>query len=179
MRMRTLIPLLVPALLASGCRASRAPEAEPVVPELKLHNVRFRVYRADTLRAFGVAESAGLRRDSSEVHAQRLDATLPRSAIPLRIRAPEGDGSLLSRVFEVSGGIVASRGDDLARTARARYEPVGAHGDGIVRGQDPVVVEGPAYRLEGAGFTLDPAVGTIVMKGGAHLVAGGAGKPAP
>lgn len=177
MRTRPIILLLASALAAAGCRASKVSEAQPVVPELKLDGVRFRVYRGDTLRAFGVAESAGLRRDSSEVHAQRLDATLPRSTVPLRITAPDGDGSLLSRVFEVSGGIVASRGDDVARTDRARYEPLGA--DGVVRGRDPVVVEGPAYRLEGAGFTLDPAAGTIVMSGGATLVAGAAGYRTP
>jgi lipopolysaccharide export system protein LptC len=169
--------LSLAALAASGCRAPKTSEAQAVVPELKLEGVRFRVYRGEALRAFGLSDSAALRRDSSEVRAEQLDATLPRGAEPLRITAPVGEGSLLSRVFDVSGGIVAARGDDVARTASARYEPVGA--DGVVRGADPVAVEGPGYRLEGRGFTLDPAAGTIVMGGGARLVAGLGGGLAP
>jgi lipopolysaccharide export system protein LptC len=176
---RVAILLLAVASLAAapGCRAPKPSEAQAVVPELKLDGVRFRVYRGETLRAFGLSDSATLRRDSSEVHAEQLDATLPRGVEPLRITAPAGDGSLLSRVFEVAGGIVAARGDAVARTASARYEPDG--GDGIVRGHEPVAVQGPGYRLEGRGFTLDPSGGTIVMKGGARLLAGLAGAAAP
>lgn len=170
MNRMALLPLLLAALVAPGCRARTAPEAQAVAPELKLDGVRFRVYRGEGLRAFGLSDTATLRRDSSDVRAEQLDATLPRSPEPLRITAPVGEGSLLSRVFEVSGGIVAARGDDVARTASARYEPTGR--DGLVRGGDPVTVEGPGYRLEGRGFTLDPAAGTIVMGGRARLVAG-------
>jgi lipopolysaccharide export system protein LptC len=176
-RMASLVLAVVTLATGLGCRAQRVSEAQAVIPELKLDGVRFRVYRGDTLRAFGLSDSATLRRDSSEVRAEQLDATLPRGAEPLRITAPAGEGSLLSRVFEVSGGIVAARGDDVARTAGARYEP--GPGDGIVRGHDPVVVEGTGYRLEGRGFTLDPAAGSIVMTGGARLVAGLGGAAAP
>jgi lipopolysaccharide export system protein LptC len=158
------------AVGAVGCRSPKGSEARTVVPELKLEGVRFRVYREDTLRAFGVAEIATLRRDSSIVHAEQLEAIVPRGTAPLRLTAPAGEGSLVSRVFEVSGGILATRGDDAARTERARYEP-GEDG-GIVRGQDPVVLEGPGYRMEGPGFVLDPSAGTIVMSGGARLIAG-------
>jgi lipopolysaccharide export system protein LptC len=177
MNRMALLLLPLAALASAGCQAPKAPEAQAVAPELKLYGVRFRVYRGDDLRAFGLSDTATLRRDSSEVRAEQLDATLPRGAEPLRLTAPVGEGSLLSRVFDVSGGIVAARGDDVARTASARYEPVGP--DGVVRGQEPVAVEGPGYRLEGRGFTLDPAAGTIVMGGGARLVTGLRGVVAP
>jgi lipopolysaccharide export system protein LptC len=170
---------LLPAL---GCRAAKVSEAQPVVPELKLEGVRYRVYRGEELRTFGEAEAASLRRDSSELTARRLEATLPRGGAPLRISAPVGQGSLASRMFEVSGGVVATRSDDVARTERARYEPpgvelsapTGAIGrqDGMVTGADPVALQGPGYRLVGTGFTLDPAAGTIVVGGGARLLAG-------
>ncbi len=67
---------------------------------------------------------------------------------------------------------MVSRGEDSARTERARYEPEPDGGDGLVRGEDPVVVAGRGYRLTGTGFTLDPDEGSIVVRGGARLVAG-------
>jgi lipopolysaccharide export system protein LptC len=160
-------------LAASGCRAPSVSETQALPPELKLEGVRFRVYRAETLRAFGEADGASLRRDSSEVRAQTLEATLPRQGAPLELSAPSGEGSLLSRAFEVTGGVTAARGEDVGRTETARYEPgEPGQGDGVVRGDDPVTVEGPGYRLEGTGFTLDPSARTIVVRGGAKLVAG-------
>lgn len=154
-----------------GCRATKpAQEAEGVVPELKLQGVRFRVYRGAGLRAHGQAESAALRRDSSELRVRDVDAILPREPAPVRISAPAGEGSLATREFEAWGGVTVARGDDMVRTERARYEP--GPGDGLVYGDDPVVVEGAGYRLDGKGFTLDPAAGTVVVRGGARLVAG-------
>jgi lipopolysaccharide export system protein LptC len=164
------IATVLSALTLAGCQASKVAESRPVVPELTLDDVRFRIYRGETMRAFGEAQSASLRRDSSEVKAEQLEATLPHRGEPLHLSAPRGEGSLLSRVFTVAGGVVASRGDDVARTASARYEP--AEPGGVVRGDAPVVLEGDGYRLEGAGFTLHPDPGTMVVHGGAKLVAG-------
>ncbi len=141
-----------------------------MVPELKLEGVRFRVYRGGELRAFGSADRASLRRDSTEVSAQVLEAVLPRSTPPVRIAAPRGEGVLSARTFSASGGVTATRGDDRASTERARYVP-GPDGGRVV-GEDPVVVEGRSYRLEGTGFTLTPADGEIAVGGGARLVAG-------
>jgi lipopolysaccharide export system protein LptC len=160
----------VSILAAPGCRAAKPGETKGVVPELKLEGVRFRVYRGDALRAHGDAETASLRRDSSDVRASQVFALLPRDGEPVRITAATGEGSLATRVFEASGGMTVARGDDIARTERARYEP--QPGEGLVRGDLPVVVEGRGYRLEGTGFTLDPASGTVVVRGGARLVAG-------
>ena len=160
-------------LAAAGCGGSARRDAQAVAPELKLDGVHFRIYRGDDLRAFGDAETASLRRDSSELRAQQLDATLPRGETPVRLTAPAGEGSLATRRFQATGGVVVSRGEDSARTERARYEPSpdGA-GDGVVRGDDPVVVSGRDYKLTGTGFTLDPTLGNIVVRGGARLVAG-------
>lgn len=194
MMTRAYLLVALSALAASGCRAAKVSEAQAVVPELKLERVRFRVYRGDALHAFGAAETTSLRRDSSDVRAEQLDATLPREGEAVRIAAPVGQGSLLSRVFEASGGVVASRGDDVGRTLRARFEPPAPDrsgeamlgvdkpggGSGLVRGDDPVVVQGRGYRLDGAGFTLDPASKTITLRGGARLLAGlGAAGEAP
>jgi lipopolysaccharide export system protein LptC len=170
MRMTAYMLVALSVLAATGCRAAKVSEGQPVVPELKLDGVRFRVYRGESLSVFGDAETTSLRRDSSELRARQLDATLPRQGGPVLVTAPEGHGSLLSRVFDVWGGVLASRGDDVARTERARYEPHDR--DGIVRGDDPVVVEGRGYRLDGVGFTLDPGAGEIEVHGGAKLVTG-------
>jgi hypothetical protein len=143
-----------------------------VVPELKLDGVAFRLYREDTLRAVGDAAAVTFRRDTTELHARDLVATLHgEGPVPVHVTAPAGEGLLSARTFAASGGVEATRGEDVARTARARYEPVD-RGDGVVRGDDPVVVSGRGYRLEGAGFTLDPAAGTIVLGGHPRLVAG-------
>jgi lipopolysaccharide export system protein LptC len=183
MRMRPYIALLA-TIAAVGCGPSAGGESQAVVPELKLDDVRFRIYRGDALKTFGEAEGASLRRDSSDVRAEQLEATIPHRGQPVHVSAPRGEGSLLSRVFTVSGGVVATRGGDVARTPAARYEPAsppqaplstpwrGGGAEGLVRGDGPVVLEGDAYRLEGAGFTLDPAAGTIVVGGGAKLLAG-------
>lgn len=164
------------ALAASGC-GSAAPQNEATVPpELKLSGITFRIYRGDSLRAFGTAETASLRRDSSELRANDLEAVLPRSPTPVHITAPAGEGTLGTRVFEASGGVVVSRGDDTARTERARFVPGQGGRDDLVLGDDPVTVNGRGYQLTGKGFSLDPAAGTIVVGGGARLLAG---LPAP
>ena len=160
------------ALAAAGCGRATHRDTPPVPPELKLEGIAFRIYRAGTLTAFGVAETASLRRDSSELRAQNVEATLPRGAIPVHLTAPAGEGSLATNVFRATGGVVVTRGTDSARTERARYEPDAGSEDGLVRGDDPVVVTGTGYRLTGTGFVLDPAEGQIVVGGGARLVTG-------
>jgi lipopolysaccharide export system protein LptC len=170
--MRKTVPILffaIAALTASSCgRPAQAPGALP--PELRLDGVAFRFYQADALSAFGTAETASLRRDSEILKARTVLATLPRGGEPVRISAPTGEGSLKDRSFEATGGLVVSRGSDVAHTERARFEPEGRAG--LVRGDDPVVVSGRGYRLTGAGFTLDPEEGTIVVRGGARLLTG-------
>jgi lipopolysaccharide export system protein LptC len=142
-----------------------------VLPEIKLEGVRFRVFRREALRASGEAATISLRRDSTDVSARDLVAVLPQEGTPpVRIVASQGQGVLADRTFEATGGVTLSRGDDAARTSSARYEP--GPGGGLVRGDEPVVVEGRGYRLEGPRFTLDPATSEIAIEGGASLAAG-------
>ncbi len=177
MRMR--IPLLAAFLslgaLAAGCGSAVPRDQAPVPPELKLDGVQFRIYRGDALRAYGDADTASLRRDSTELRATGLDAVLPRSPTPVHFSAPAGEGTLASREFAVSGGVVVSRGADTARTDRARFVPGQGGRHDLVAGDDPVTVSGRGYTLTGRGFTLDPTLGTIAVRGGARLLAGLAG----
>jgi lipopolysaccharide export system protein LptC len=160
------------ALAATGCGSVIPGAQPPVPPELKLDGIRFRIYRGDSLRAYGTADAASLRRDSSELRASGLEAVLPRDPTPVHITARAGEGTLASRAFEASGGVVVSRGDDAARTERARFQPGQGGKDDLVLGDDPVIVAGRGYQLTGKGFSLDPTAGTIVVGGGARLVAG-------
>jgi lipopolysaccharide export system protein LptC len=168
--------LALAALSFTGCGSAVPGPQAAVPPELRLEGIRFRVYRGDTLRAFGTAVSASLRRDSTELRAKDLEAVLPRSPTPVHVTAPAGEGILATRVFQASGGVVVSRGDDAARTDRARYEPAQGARDERVTGDDPVTVTGRGYNLTGRGFTLDPDAGTIVVGGGARLLAGLGGR---
>ena len=158
-------------LAVPGCGSERSTEAAQVAPELKLEGVRFHVFRGEELRASGEATTATLRRDSTRVTARELVAVLPGEGAPVRISAERGEGMLNTRVFSATGGVVVSSAGDVARTASARYEP-SPDGAGLVRGDEPVVVEGEGYRLDGPRFTLDPQLGKIVIEGGAHLDAG-------
>lgn len=175
MRRGALLCALVASGAPAGCRPAKPLEARQVVPELKLEGVRFRMYREDSLRLSGEAATLSYRRDTGEVAAADLGAVLlggDRS--PVEISAAEGTGRLDDRTFAVQGGVRAVRGRDVARTERASYAP-GGSGAGIVSGDQPVVIEGPGYRLLGTGFTLDPAAGEISIHGAARLDAGLAG----
>jgi len=171
MRTAILFPALIWIASAAACRPSSAPEAREVAPELRLQGVGFRIWRGTDLRASGEAAAVALRRDSTEIWAHDLVVSLPRpEGRPVKVSAPEGEGTLQTRTFSARGGVTVERGGDVTRTERARYEP--GPGGGTVRGDDPVVVEGRGYRLEGAGFTLDPATGDMDIGGPARLLAG-------
>jgi lipopolysaccharide export system protein LptC len=174
-RTAALLALVVSSVAAAGCRPAKPAEGQGLVPELKLDGVHFRVYRDDALAAFGEAAAVSFRRDSTDLAARDVETTLPRGPAPVRIEAPAASGVASARAFEANGGIAVSRGADVARTERARYAPAPGGGSGLVTGDRPVVVEGKGYRLEGAGFTLDPARGEIAVSGGARLVAGARG----
>jgi len=121
------------------------------------------------------------RRDTTAVTASGLGLLLtdPEQG-PIRIVAPSGEGVAAERRFDVSGGILAERGPDRATTASARFEGAGtdegAPSRATIQGGDPVVVEGPGYRLEGKTFRLDPATREISLGKGARLVAGLGGR---
>jgi hypothetical protein len=136
-----------------------------------LEGVAFRAWRGAELRASGTADRATYRKDAGEVVASRAHAVVPRPGVPdLVFSAPELQGDLGTRTWTARGGVVLTRGDATARTPSARW----AESDGMIRGDEPVEVTGPSYRLAGPGFTADPASGTVEIRGGARLVAGGA-----
>jgi lipopolysaccharide export system protein LptC len=171
MRTAFLFSALIWIVSAAACRPSSAPEAREVAPELKLQGVEFRIWRGPDLHASGKASSVALRRDSTEIWARDVAVSLPRpEGTPVQVSAPAGEGTLQARTFSARGGVTVVRGGDVTRTERARYEP--GPGGGTVRGDDPVVVEGRGYRLEGTGFTLDPASGDMDVGGPARLLAG-------
>ena len=97
---------LLTAIAASvlpGCGPAKPVEAGEVVPELKLEDVQFRVWRGADLRVHGQARVATLRRDSTELRATDLVAVQPREDGPVVIRAPRGQGILRTRVFTAEG----------------------------------------------------------------------------
>lgn len=160
-------------LALAGCGGSEPP-ASRTPPEIRLETVQFRAYRDADLSASGVAAQAVYRRGSGEVEATDARVTLPSPGAPsLTVAAPLLVGDLSARTWTGSGGIVLSRGDATARTASARYEAR----DGLVRGDEPVEVTGPGYRLSGPGFTADPATGDVAIRGGVRLVVAGAPRP--
>jgi lipopolysaccharide export system protein LptC len=175
------VAFLAAALSSPGCRGRKPGEAQEVTPELQLTGVRFRVYRGDTLRASGESARVSLRRDSTELLARELAVALPperrSEGDPVVVTAPRGHGIARDRKFSAYGGVTVARGQDVARTESARFDPTPA--GGVVRSETPVVVEGEGYRLSGPGFELDPKQGTIVIHGGAHLDAARAGARRP
>lgn len=87
------------------------------------------------------------------------------------LTAPAADGIVTARTFHATGGLRAVRGEDVAVTESARFDPaLGALG--LIVGADPVELSGRGYRLLGNGFALDPTVGEIVLRGGTRLIAG-------
>ena len=166
------VALLAGAIAVSvlpGCGPAKPVEAGEVVPELKLEQVRFRVWRGADLRVKGEARVATLRRDSTELRATDLVAIQPRDDGPAVIRAPRGQGFLRTRVFTADGGVTVEHGSDVGRTPSARYVP---EGGGQITGEEDLVVEGRGYRLQGTGFELDPATGDLHVHGQPHLAAG-------
>ena len=55
-------------------------------------------------------------------------------------------------------------GKERAETERARYEP-GEAGQGLISGDDPVVVERGSLTLHGVGFNFDPERGELELEG--------------
>jgi hypothetical protein len=133
--------------------------------------VQFRAWRGADLAASGAADRVVYRRESGEVVAQDARVTVPRPGMPdLAVAAPELEGDLAARRWTARGGVVLTRGDATARTPTARWD----ESDGLVRGDEPVEVTGPGYRLAGPAFVADPGSGDVEIRGGVRLTAGGA-----
>jgi hypothetical protein len=134
-----------------------------------MESVQFRAWRGAALAASGAAGRV-YRRNSGEVEGTDVRVIVPRPGMPeMAVAAPRLSGDLGARTWAAGGGVVLTRGDATARTPTARW----AEADGIVRGDEPVLVSGPAYRLSGPAFTADPGTGDVEIRGGVRLVAGG------
>jgi hypothetical protein len=160
--------LVSAALLLIGCAPGATPtEVEEVPPEVRFENLRFEVLRGAAVEASGVLATASMRRDSSDLVARGIAVRFPpvggrEEAV---VTADRGVGNASTRWFQVDGGVRAVQGDEVVETERARYDG----DDRLVRGDAPVTVRGPAYVLEGPGFTLDPEDRTVRMDRGAAL----------
>jgi lipopolysaccharide export system protein LptC len=141
-----------------------------VPPELTFDKLEFRVYRGPELTATGTARRATFRRETSDMTAEALSVQFPARAgqRPARVDAVKATGNLRERRFQGEGGLRAEQGGQVATTSQARY----AASDGLVRGDQPVEVNGGGYRLTGPGFTLDPRDQVIDVGNGAQVVTG-------
>lgn len=150
----------------AGCDVERGKDVEEVPPGIAFEGLSFRSYRGPTLAATGEAARASYRRDTGAVVAEELAIRLPGGPgePDLLLRAPRGRGGLQERRFLVDGGITATRGGDVARTARASYD--GAE----VKGDEPVTIRGADWDLDGPGFTLDATSGAVRMGRGTLVV---------
>jgi hypothetical protein len=141
---------------------------------MRLETLQFRAYRGADLSATGTAAQATYRRSSGEIEATFARVMLPGRGTPdLTVSAPVLVSDLHARTWSARGGVMLERAGATARTASARY----AGADGIVRGDEPVEVVGPGYRLAGPSFASDPATGDVEIRGGVRLVGTGAPRP--
>ncbi len=164
---------LIVALSACSKGAS-APDTEDgpdVPPQLTFQKLEFRIYRGPELAAEGRAAQASFRRDTGEVVAERIVARFPEepSRPATRIEAGHGEGNVRERRFAGSAGVKAVQGSQVSTTAEARWSAA----DGIIRGDEPVVVRRGRLVVRGPGFTINPKDQRLVIDGGAHAVAGG------
>jgi hypothetical protein len=150
--------------LLPACKSSQKSGSTSVAPELKLERVHFRVWRGNLLRAQGDARRVVIRRDTNHATGSDVRARLAARDEPVVVTAPTVEGDLSSQVYTGTGGVVVTHAGERATTERARYEP-GPSGQGLVTGQDPVVVERGNLRLDGIGFTFDPQSGDLQLGG--------------
>nr|WP_255651762.1 hypothetical protein [Corallococcus sp. AS-1-12] len=175
-------------LLATGCSPRRpAPGAanEPR-PDVVLEGAHLRSYEGDTLQVSGTASRVLYRRAGGEVQATEVVVRLPpakgsaagstagssgASRADTVITAPNMDGSLASKRWVGSGGVVVQTAEGLvANTPRLTYDSDArrAHGD------EGVTMRGPDYQMRADRFTLSAADQTFTFEGTVHAVLGGA-----
>lgn len=140
-------------------------------PELTFQNLAFRVYRGPVLVTEGTAQRASLRRDNADVTADGVLARIP--AAPghdeAHLQAARIDGNSRARRFVASGGVHAEQAGQVADTESATYDAA----EGLVHGDQRVILRRGGLTAAGAGFTLDPREQRLRLEGGARAVAGG------
>jgi hypothetical protein len=155
-----------------GCAPPRTAENQGAPPELRLEGVRVRLFQGGAPAASGSGTAAAVtyQRDASAMKATELALHVRDRSGEVVLTAPAAAGVISARTFEASGGLRAVRGTDHAATESARFDP-SAGSKGLVMGDAPVELWGRGYRLQGNGFSLDPTVREIVLRGGTRLVA--------
>jgi hypothetical protein len=159
-------------LLTGGCLgAPRQQGSDEVPPELTFETVTYRVYRGAALAVHGTADRATLRRDNSDVTAQRIEARFPGTATrpAARVTAARGTGNVKARRFLATGGVRGEQAGQVAVTEEARYTA----DEGVIRGEKPIQVQRAGrFTARGPGFVLDPRDQVLRIEGGARVVAG-------
>nr|WP_249346726.1 hypothetical protein [Corallococcus exiguus] len=167
-------------LLATACAPRRpAPGAsnEPR-PDVVLEGAHLRSYEGDTLQVSGTASRVLYRRAGGEVQATEVVVSLPpgkgspaSQQAGTTITAPNMDGSLASKTWVGTGGVVVQTGEGLvANTPRLTYESDARR----AHGEEGVTMRGPDYQMRADRFTLSAADQTFTFEGTVQAVLGGA-----
>ncbi|RKH72893.1 LPS export ABC transporter periplasmic protein LptC [Corallococcus aberystwythensis] len=181
--MPRLLALSFLGLLATACAPRRpAPGAanEPR-PDVVLEGAHLRSYEGDTLQVSGTASRVRYRRAGGEVQASEVVVRLPpgkgaegspaSSQGGTVITAPNMDGSLASKTWVGTGGVVVQTGEGLvANTPRLTYNADARR----AHGEDGVTMKGPDYQMRADRFTLSSADQTFTFEGAVEAVLGGA-----
>ncbi|NNB85177.1 LPS export ABC transporter periplasmic protein LptC [Corallococcus exiguus] len=178
--MPRLLALSFLGLLATACAPRRpAPGAsnEPR-PDVVLEGAHLRSYEGDTLQVSGTASRVLYRRAGGEVQATEVVVSLPpgkgspaSQQAGTTITAPNMDGSLASKTWVGTGGVVVQTGEGLvANTPRLTYESDARR----AHGEEGVTMRGPDYQMRADRFTLSAADQTFTFEGTVQAVLGGA-----
>ncbi len=173
MRLSNFLLVMTVASPIVGCGASGTKEEDRLAPELRLEEVHFRVFRGAHLVARGSAARATYRRDTGDYTAEGVEAFLAGDGQPSRLTAPRAAGNPETRDLSASGGVRLERGQEVASSDEARYDP----GDRLVHGDRPLLLRGREWVLEGPTWLLDPSAGAVRVRGGARVVAEPGGTP--
>ncbi|RKH00955.1 LPS export ABC transporter periplasmic protein LptC [Corallococcus carmarthensis] len=181
--MPRLLALSFLGLLATACAPRRpAPGAanEPR-PDVVLEGAHLRSYEGDTLQVSGTASRVLYRRAGGEVQATEVVVRLPpgkgaQGSPPstqegTTITAPNMDGSLASKTWVGTGGVVVRTGEGLvANTPRLTYDAEARR----AHGEEGVTMKGPDYQMRADRFTLSSADQTFTFEGAVQAALGGA-----
>ncbi|NBD07503.1 MULTISPECIES: hypothetical protein [Corallococcus] len=181
--MPRLLALSFLGLLATACgpRRSAPGAASEPLPDVVLEGAHLRSFEGDRLQVSGTAARVLYRRAGGEVQATDVVVRLPpgpggQGSPPTlsdgtTIAAPNMDGSLASRRWVGTGGVVVRTDVGMvANTPRLTY-------DADVRrahGEEGVTMKGPDYQMRADRFELSAQDQTFTFDGTVEAVLGGA-----
>jgi LPS export ABC transporter protein LptC len=152
-----------------GCRALQPPGEREAPADITFHNLQVRQYRAGTLAARASLETLDYRRNEAQADAKRLvlrpveDGEITSTITAATARLPLKQG-----VVQLGGGVTYdSLSGDKTETEACSVNLVTR----IASGDRPVLVHGPGYRVEAAGFEANyRAALALQLKGGVRSV---------